>query len=61
MKERSGFVSNSSSSSFVIIGKGRDKYELIEKFRKEMNDWVEKVAVRFEEWGVRKNMITEEI
>jgi hypothetical protein len=54
MKQRAGFVSNSSSSSFIITGKGKDKYELIEKFRKEMNDWVEKVATRFEEWGTEE-------
>jgi hypothetical protein len=51
MKQRFGFVSNSSSSSFVIIGKAKSKEELINKFREEMNDWVEKVATRFEEWG----------
>jgi regulator of RNase E activity RraB len=54
MKQRVGFVSNSSSSSFIIVGKAKDKAELINKFREEMNDWVEKVATRFEEWGTEE-------
>ena len=39
MKQRLGFVSNSSSSSFVIIGKGKNKKEIIERFRSEMQEW----------------------
>jgi hypothetical protein len=52
MKQRLGFVSNSSSSSFVIIGKGRSMEEIIEKFRSEMEEWTEKVATRFENEGI---------
>ena len=52
MKQRLGFVSNSSSSSFVIIGKGKSVKEIIEKFRSEMAEWTEKVATRFEDEGI---------
>ena len=51
MKQRFGFVSNSSSSSFVIIGKGKSMREIIDRFRSEMEKWVEKVVTRFENEG----------
>lgn len=52
MKQRLGFVSNSSSSSFVIIGKGKNEKEIIEKFKSEMQEWTEKAATKFEECGL---------
>ncbi|MCK9458712.1 MAG: hypothetical protein M0R80_03670 [Proteobacteria bacterium] len=54
MITRSGFVSNSSSSSFIISGKGTDKFDLINRFKEEMTNWIEKVANRFEEHGLEE-------
>jgi len=52
MKQRSGFVSNSSSSSFVIIVKGKGMKEIIDRFRSKMEEWTEKVVTKFENEGV---------
>jgi hypothetical protein len=54
MKIRTKFVSNSSSSSFLIECKARSRQEIIDKFREEITIWAEKVIEAMEEHGIEE-------